>query len=123
MISRMLLVILFTATLVFAPAPRAEAIDPVTIAILAPVALKVAQRASPYIIRSLQAGGMYMITMGKHLVQVFLLPIGVLQSTVGMPLGMFGNGIQNIVRGSTAPLLLVVDAIILPFSFFGVGGG
>ena len=35
MISRMLLVILFTATLVFAPAPRAEAIDPVTIAILA----------------------------------------------------------------------------------------
>ena len=58
MISRMLLVILFTATLVFAPAPRAEAIDPVTIAILAPVALKVAQRASPYIIRSLQAGGM-----------------------------------------------------------------
>ena len=66
---------------------------------------------------------MHMITMGKHLVQVFLLPIGVLQSTVGMPLGMFGNGIQNIVRGSTAPLLLVVDAIILPFSFFGVGGG
>lgn len=123
MISRMLLVILFTVTLVFAPAPRAEAIDPVTIAILAPVALKVAQRASPYIIRSLQAGGMHMITMGKHLVQVFLLPIGVLQSTVGMPLGMFGNGIQNIVRGSTAPLLLVVDAIILPFSFFGVGGG
>ena len=87
------------------------------------MALKVAQRASPDIIRSLQAGGMHMITMGKHLVQVFLLPIGVLQSTVGMPLGMFSNGIQNIVRGSTAPLLLVVDAIILPFSFFGVGGG
>ncbi len=122
MISRTLLTLIFAAGLFLAPAPRAEAIDPVTIAILAPVALKVAQKASPYVIRGLQSGGMHMINMGRHMLQIFLLPIGVLQSTVGMPFNMFGSGVQNMVKGGTAPFLLVLDVIILPFSFFGVSG-
>ena len=58
-------VLLFVALLGAAPAlaPRARAMDPVTIAVLAPVAVKAAQVALPYVIRGLQCGGAQLIKM------------------------------------------------------------
>jgi len=53
------LIVIFLTLLLFLPLPvqKAEAMDPVTIAILAPIALKGARAASPYVIRGMQNTG------------------------------------------------------------------
>ncbi len=101
-------------------APRARAIDPVTMAILAPVALKTAQVAWPYVLRGLQCGALQMLTMGKDVLDIFRLPIGVLQSTLGAPVGMFSSGVSNLVQGGIAPFKLVWDTLVLPVAFLGI---
>lgn len=100
---------------------KAEAMDPVTIAILTPIAIKVAKKAAPYVIRGLISGGEQMLSMGKDLLGIFRLPLGVIQATAGAPLGQFGNGVQNIVQGGIAPVKFTVKAVFLPLSFLCIG--
>jgi len=102
-------------------APRARAIDPVTIAILAPIAIKGAQIAAPYVIRGLISGGKGMLEMGKDVLNVLRLPWGILQSTLLAPFGGFSSGVNNIVKGGIAPFQLIWDTILLPIRFCGVG--
>ena len=94
--------------------------DPVTIAILTPVAIKAAEVATPYIFRGLQCGGLHMMKMGTHLIDVFRLPVGLLQMTVGLPFNLFSDGIRNSIRGAIAPLNLLVDTLLLPVAFCGI---
>ena len=77
-------------TLLF-PAPKAQAIDPVTLAILAPIALKVADAARPYLVRSALNTVRCMGKMGKDMFEIFYLPYGFLKMTVGAgsPRGWF----------------------------------
>ncbi len=119
MMRRSLLMLLVAGCLCF-PMKKAEAIDPVTIAILTPIALKVAQKASPYIIRSLRSGGAHLVTTGKHMMDIFLLPLGCLEVTAGAPLGMLGRGVRHIVYGVAAPLLVTWDILCLPLAFCGL---
>ncbi len=117
--------ILLFASLFFAPAltPRAEAMDPVTIAILTPLAIKGAQIAAPYVIRGLQNGAKHMLTMGEDFIGIFKLPVGILQATIGAPFGMFTAGAKNTVKGVVAPFKLTFKILLLPLAFFGVGVG
>ena len=100
---------------------EAKAMDPVTIAILTPIAIKVAQRAAPYVLRGLYSGGQQMISMGKDLFDIFRLPVGALQSTIGIPFGQFGNGVHNMISGGLAPFKFTLKALFLPLSFCNVG--
>ncbi len=102
---------------------EAKAIDPVTIAILAPIAIKAAQIAAPYVMRGLKSGGTHMIKMGKDMLEILYLPLGVLQSTILIPFGQFGPGVKNLVKGGIAPFKLALDAVLLPIAFFGVDFG
>lgn len=103
------------------PAPRAQAfLDPVTIAILAPIALKVADTAKPYVIRGLTAAGKQLIQMGIDTFGILRLPWGLVQSTIGAPLGGFQPGLVNIFKGLIAPVRLVWDTLLLPLALFGV---
>ena len=68
-----------------------HAMDPVTIAILAPIAAKAAEVATPYVIRGLQCGGLHMVKMGTRLIDLFRLPLGLLQATVGIPFNLFSQ--------------------------------
>ena len=61
--------------------------------------------------------------IGKDMGNLLMLPLGIVQATLGIPLGLLGNGLENIVIGLCAPFQLVGDVLILPLSFFGVGGG
>ena len=115
-----LILLLLTSGVVLAPRAQAE---PVTMIILAPIALEAAKQASPYVISAMQSGGRQMLEIGKDLGNLLMLPLGVLQATLGAPLGMFGDGVTNIVVGICAPFQLVGDILILPLSFFGAGGG
>ena len=102
--------------------PKAHA-EPVTMVILAPLALEGAKVASPHVITALQNGGRQMLEIGKDMGNILRLPWGLLQATFGFPLGLFGEGLENITAGLCAPFQLVGDILILPFSFFRRGGG
>ena len=94
--------------------------DPVTIAILTPVAIKAAEVATPYVLRGLQCGGLHMIKIGTRIVDIFRLPLGILQITLGAPFNLFSDGIRNSMLGVLAPLNLLVDTLLLPLAFCGV---
>jgi len=119
---RGILLLLLVLSFIAPPLMRkAEAMDPVTIAILTPIAIKVAQKAAPYVIRGLASGGEQMLSMGGDLLTMFRLPLGVVQATAGIPFGQFGNGLQNIVQGGVAPIKFTIRALFLPLSFCCIG--
>jgi len=118
----LLLIILIGMTFMFFPAPEAKAMDPVTIALLTPVAISAAQKAQPYIVRGLKGGLAGFIDMGKDMLDVLRLPLGVLQVTLGAPFGFFKDGVHNVVLGMIAPFKLAFHAAILPIRFCGFGG-
>lgn len=116
----LILFLLFSSCWFYAPEAHAE---PVTMVILAPLALEAAKQASPYVISAMQSGGRQMLEIGKDMGNLLMLPLGVVQATLGLPFGLLGEGLENIVVGLCAPFQLVGDVLILPLSFFGVGGG
>lgn len=106
----------------FCPAPKAKALDPVTMALLAPVAIKVAEKATPYVISGLANGARGMVVIGKDMLDFFRLPLGLLQSTLGAPLGFFSSGVKNIAMGGVAPFKMALHTLMLPLYFFGAAG-
>lgn len=114
----LILLVVFSAYL-FAPLPKAKAMEPVTIALLAPIALKVAEKARPYIIKGLINGGKGLLVCGKDLLEVFRLPLGVIQSTILMPF-CFSDGVKNMVMGGVAPFKLCFHVLLLPLQFLGL---
>ena len=107
--------------------PQAKAMDPVTIGILAPIilpyAIPVAESAAQYALKGLINGGVGMIDVFKDMIYVFMLPIGFLEITLGIPFGLFGNGCENIGTGLVAPFKLGFHAVMLvPRLFFLYNG-
>lgn len=117
---RLSLLLLTVSVWFLAPVPKAEAIDPVTIAILAPVALKVAEYARPYIMKGLASGAKHMMVMGVDLLEFFLLPLGLLQTTLGAPFGFFSSGVKNLATGGVAPFKFAFHALMFPLAIFGL---
>jgi len=102
------------------PAPEAKAMDPVTMALLAPVALSLAEKAKPYVIKGLKNGLKGLMYMGKDMIDIFRLPIGVLQATVGIPFGGLKPGLRNLVLGGIAPFKLAFHTVLMPAMFCGL---
>ncbi len=99
--------------------PQAKAIDPVTIAILAPIAIKAAKVMRPYIQKGLVAGTKGIIQTGKDTLEILYLPWGVVQMTLGLPFGGLGPGLTNVGKGLIAPFKVVGDVLLLPIQFTG----
>ena len=100
------------------PAPEAKAFDPVTISLLAPIAMKAVQVASPYIIRGLVNLGKGCVKVGKDMVDFFRLPLGMGQVMFMWPFGYFKSGVRNIVLGGIAPAKLCLHTVLLPVLLF-----
>lgn len=100
--------------------PQAHA-EPVSMIVLAPLALKAANMASPYVIKWMQNSGGRLLNMGKDVVEILYLPLGAVQCTAGAPFGFFSQGLGNIGTGCVAPFKLVWDTLLLPLSIFGIG--
>ena len=105
----------------FAPAPEAHAIDLVTIAILAPAAMRMAETAQPYVIQGMLGGARGLAQMGMAAFKILYIPWGVVECTLGLPFGGLSPGIANICEGSMAPFELVFHTIMFPARCFGVG--
>ena len=103
------------------PQPEAKAMDPVTIAILAPIALQVGRAMMPYIIKGLTNMGRMGLKAGVELINVFRLPLGILQLTLMIPFGAFYSGLQNTVIGFIAPFKMAFFVLMMPVAAFGIG--
>ena len=119
MYKRQIKILFLVLALLLIPMHQAKAIDPVTIAILAPVAIKAAEVMMPYVIQGLKNAGVHLMKMGLDLAGILKLPMGLLQATLGAPLGMFDSGLQNMLAGLVAPLQLVWHTILFPLAIFG----
>ena len=117
---KLLLIPLLMFSAVFSPL-EVQA-EPVTMVVLAPLALEAAKQLSPHAITALRSGGMQLLEICKDMGNLLRLPLGVIQATLGIPFGMLGNGLENITIGLCAPFQLLGDVLILPWSFFGGGG-
>lgn len=107
-------------TLFLLPLPQAKAIDPITIAILAPVALQLANAARPYVIRGMLNLGKGLIRVGKDVVELVFLPYGILKMTLGAPFGGFRSGLVYTLRGGIAIGKLIFHVLILPLVMLGL---
>lgn len=123
MTKRFLLVatILLSAVFYFGPSTKAEAIDPVTIAILTPVAIQAAKILAPYVIRGLKNMSVVLLKAGGNLISFFRFPIGLLQITILAPFGQFKSGFTNIGKGLWAPFQMCGNLLMLPLAIFGIG--
>jgi len=117
----LLLTIMCSMFFMLVPVQKTKAIDPVTIAVLAPVAIKVAQIAQPYVVKGLINFGKGLLGCGKDLIEIFRLPLGFIQATLGLPFGGLSHGIRNIFMGCVAPFKLGFHTVMLPINIFGVG--
>jgi len=117
----LLLTIVLSIAFMLVPIQKAKAMDPVTIAILAPIALKVAQVAQPYVTKGLINFGKGLVLCGKDMIQLLRLPLGFIQATLGIPFGGFPGGVRNIVQGFIAPFTLGFHVMMLPINIFGIG--
>ncbi len=104
----------------FCPTPKANAMDPVTIALLAPVALKAGQTAYPYVIKGMANAGRGCVAAGIDMLNIFRLPLGFFQVTALAPFGGLSPGLRNIGKGCIAPIKLAVHTAMIPFNMFGV---
>ncbi len=102
------------------PAQRAEAIDPVTMAILAPIAIKIAEKAQPYLARAALNGGKCLFKMGQDVFQILYLPYGLMKMSLGAPFGGFRSGLIYTIRGGIAPGKLVVHTLMFPLMLIGL---
>lgn len=117
---------IFTAALMlfafFYPQPEAKAMDPVTIAILAPIAIQVAKTMMPYVIRGMVNMGRMGLKAGRELISILRLPLGLVQTLFLFPWGRnFSSGLRNMGHGIIAPFKFGFYIFLLPFSIFGIG--
>lgn len=114
---KLLIIIVVAMAFMAVTIPKAKAMDPVTIGILAPIAIEygtpIAISAAEYAFKGLMNAGVGFIDIFKDMIGVFMLPIGFLEITLGMPFGLFSNGCSNIAEGFVAPFKLAFHAVML----------
>lgn len=120
MFRRQIKILFLVLALLLIPMHQAKAIDPVTIAILAPIALQLANAARPYVIRGLVNLGKGLIRVGKDVVELVFLPYGFFMMTFGAPFGGFRSGLVYTIRGGIAIGKVVFHVLLLPLMIFGI---
>ena len=103
----------------FAP-NDAEAIDPVTIAILAPIALQAAEAARPYVIRGMINFGKGLLKVGRASLDLFFIPYGLFKMTFLAPWGEFRSGVIYTMRGGIGIGKMLIHTLLLPVYMCGV---
>ena len=111
-------VVVFLAFFVF-PHEEAKAFEPVTMALLAPIALDMANKATPVILKGLKNAGKGCVMCGKDMIDIFRLPLGIGQTLFLWPFGYLSSGLKNIMVGAVAPFKLTVHILLFPLIVAG----
>ena len=61
-----------------------------------------------------------LISIGKDMIDVFKLPVGIVGCTAGAPFGFFDDGVQWTAQGAVAPLKFCWHVLTLPVRFAGI---
>lgn len=121
MIYRRILLLFLTCSFVFggfATAPAAKAADPVSWAVLAPFAIRMADRMAPYAEKGFVTGLQAMVRIVYDIVEILKLPLGLLACTVGAP-WFFRSGCYLVGEGIVAPFKLGFHVLLLPLAMLG----
>ena len=116
----LILLLLFTGMSLFTPL-QIRAIEPSTFLTALPQAAQLAQTWSPQIFRAMGSTGTGLLKIGTAVFDIFRLPWGLLQSTLGAPFGFFDSGVQNMGKGLLAPCELVLQLLLLPVRIISLG--
>ena len=116
---RLHLTVWFAAFMLLTPAARA--VEPSTLITAAPHAVQLAKLWTPHLTRTLSSTGTGLYKMGEATLNIFRLPWGLLQCSLGAPFGFFGDGCSNVSRGIVAPFELVLQTILLPVRLVSLG--
>ena len=108
------------AALLLVMPERVQAIDPVTIAILAPIALQAASAARPYVVRGMINFGKGLLKVGKAALDIFFIPYGLFKIIFLSPWGEFRSGMVYTIRGGIGIGKVVMHTLLLPVYMFGV---
>ncbi len=100
--------------------PETKAFEPVTMAILAPYAIDAAKVVAPYAMKGVGNVAEGIGRMFGEMVNIFLLPVGVIECTLGLPFGFWSSGIGHIAKGFMAPFQLTYEALMLPMHSIAV---
>lgn len=120
MMNHSIMVVLAVCCTMLVMPPRVKAIDPITMAILAPVALKVAEAAKPFVIRSIVGTGKGLLNIGKDTLEILYLPYGIGEITIGLPFNKGRRGLVHIIRGGViAPAKIIIHVLLLPVYMTG----
>ena len=114
------LLMLFAVMSLFSPL-QTRAIEPSTFITALPQAAQLAQTWSPQIFRAMGSTGTGLLKIGTAVFDIFRLPWGLLQSTLGAPFGFFDSGVQNMGKGLLAPCELVLQLLLLPVRIISLG--
>ena len=109
----LILTIAFAATFFFAPQPKAQAFDPVTLAIQG------AKILAPYVIRGLKNMAVVGLRSMKYFLKFFLVPVGLVECII-MP-WRISTGLAHMGQGFIGLFCFVGNLLLLPFAAFGVG--
>ena len=115
----LILTIVLFGTFYFTPQPKAEAFDPVTLAILTPLAIQGAKILAPYVIRGLKNVAIVGIRSSKYFIKFFLVPIGRVECII-MP-WRISSGISHVGQGFVGLFCFLGNLCLIPFAIFGIG--
>ena len=116
-----LLVAIFASVFTFS-APKAHAMDPITIAMLAaPIVIPMVKAAMPYIIKGAVNFGKGMLDVFAAMGGFLLVPWGMMEATLGAPFGLFNLGMSHMGRGALSPFKMMWQMMLVPFKIFGYG--
>jgi len=115
----LILTIALIGSFFFAPQPKAQAFDPVTLAILTPLAIQGAKILAPYVIRGLKNMAVVGLRSAKYFIRFFLVPFGLLEC-IFTP-WRISTGLSHIGQGFIGLFCFVGNLLLLPVAAFGVG--
>ena len=115
----LILTIALICTFYFKPQPKAEAFDPVTLAILTPLAIQGAKILAPYVIRGLKNVAVVGVRSAKYLIKFFLVPVGLVECII-MP-WRISTGISHMGQGFLGLFCFAGNLCLIPFAIFGIG--
>ena len=113
-----ILFLVITLTLVL-PIQRVQAMDPVTLAILAPVAIQTANAAKPLVARSIVNTTKGLFKVCQETFKLLYLPYGLLKMMFGFPFGGFHSGLVYFFKGCIAPFKIIFRILLLPLYLLG----
>ena len=115
----LILTIVLIGTFYFTPQPKAEAFDPVTLAILTPLAIQGAKILAPYVIRGLKNVAVVGLRSAKYFLKFFLVPFGLVECII-MP-WRISTGLSHMGQGFIGLFCFMGNLLLIPFAIFGVG--